>query len=89
MYSKKRRYLVAVTLVLMLVFSTGSVASATSYPQQDGNGKMWFDTDISDEGGYGYAFNIQGYFAESLYMTTFDNWGYEVFLKEQDDEEAT
>lgn len=88
----KRRYFVSIALVLMLVFSTGAAAYATDYPSQDDNGKMWFDTDISDlgeEDDYLYAFNIQGYVGEDLLCTTYDNWGYEVFLQEEGDEEAT
>lgn len=92
MLTKKRKYLIAIALVLTLLLSTGMVAYATEYLEQDDNGKMWFETNVNandEEGDSNYAFNIQGYVGEDLLQTTYNNNGYEVFLKEDGDDEAT
>ncbi len=74
MANKKHRWVAFVAAVLIAFGSFPMTASADALPNQEDNGKMWYQMDV------GSAFNIKGYVGSTLYQTTWANTGYHVQL---------
>jgi hypothetical protein len=81
-----RKYF-SILFILTLVLATGAPALASGYPDQDDNEKMWFETNYEESDDEGaFDFNIQGYVEGDLTQTTYDNYGYKVYLKDGEGE---
>jgi hypothetical protein len=73
-------------LIVVLMISISVPAFAATYPDQDDNGKMWYQTNLDFGDEYTYAYDIQGYVEGNLFSTTYENDGYSVFLQDGDDQ---